>query len=90
MTKNKYLSFLIIFLITFIAPAIGSFTTGAFKEPWYSGIAQPSFNPPSWVFPPVWFTLYALMSLAVWRVWMISYKIKVIKLYFFCEKILFE
>lgn len=82
MTKNKYLSFLIIFSITLIAPTIGSYATGTFKEPWYSGIVQPSFNPPSWVFPPVWSTLYVLMSLAAWRVWMSSFKTKVIKLYF--------
>ena len=36
--KNKYLSLLIILLITFIAPMIGSNVTSAFKEPWYSQI----------------------------------------------------
>ena len=69
MTKNKYLSLLIILIITFIAPAVGSYATSAFKEPWYSEIVLPSFNPPSWVFPPVWSTLYVMMSIAIWRVW---------------------
>ncbi len=82
MTKNKYLSLIIIFLITFLAPAIGSYTTTTFKEPWYSELIQPSFNPPSWVFAPVWTTLYVLMSLAMWRVWIKSFNIKIIKLYF--------
>ena len=82
MSKNKYLSLIIIFLITFIAPAIGSYVTATFKEPWYSEIIQPSFNPPSWIFPPVWTTLYVMMSLAIWRVWIISYNYKIIKLYF--------
>tara|TARA_B100000575_G_scaffold188814_1_gene152114 strand:+ start:1418 stop:1882 length:465 start_codon:yes stop_codon:yes gene_type:complete len=81
-TKNKYLSLIIIFLITFLAPAIGSYTTTTFKEPWYSELIQPSFNPPSWVFAPVWTTLYVLMSLAMWRVWIKSFNIKIIKLYF--------
>ncbi len=82
MTKNKYLSLIIIFLLTFLAPAIGSYATTTFKEPWYSELIQPSFNPPSWVFAPVWTMLYVLMSLAIWRVWIKSFNIKIIKLYF--------
>ncbi len=82
MTKNKYLSLLIIFLITFVAPAIGSYATSTFKEPWYSEIIQPSFNPPGWVFPPVWSTLYVMMSLAIWKVWIRTFSSKIIKLYF--------
>tara|TARA_B100001057_G_scaffold473065_1_gene537072 strand:+ start:399 stop:863 length:465 start_codon:yes stop_codon:yes gene_type:complete len=82
MTKNKYLSLSIILLITFIAPAIGSYATSAYKEPWYSQIILPSFNPPSWVFAPVWFTLYLLMSLAIWKIWINSSNRKLLKIYF--------
>ena len=80
--KNKYLSLFIILLITFIAPMIGSYVTSSFKEPWYSQIILPSFNPPAWVFPPVWSTLYFLMSLAIWRVWIKSLDTKLLKIYF--------
>ena len=82
MIRNKYISLLFIIIATYIAPAIGSYTTNTFKEPWYSEIIQPSFNPPSWVFAPVWFTLYALMSLAIWKVWIKTYNTKIFKLYF--------
>ena len=82
MTKNKYLSLFIILLITFIASAIGGFTTSSFKEPWYSEIILPSFNPPSWVFAPVWTTLYVMMSIAIWKIWTVSYDLKILKLYF--------
>ena len=83
MTKNKYLSFTFILLITFLASAIGGFTTANFKEPWYSQIILPSFNPPSWVFGPVWTTLYILMSIAIWRIWIKYYDNKILNLYFF-------
>ena len=80
MTKNKYLSLLLILFITFIASGIGGFVTSSFKEPWYSEIILPSFNPPSWVFAPVWTTLYVLMSVAIWRIWIIFFDYKIINI----------
>ena len=82
MTKNKYLSFFFLLLITFVASAIGGFTTTSFKEPWYSEIILPSFNPPSWVFAPVWTTLYIFMSIAIWKIWINYFDKKILKLYF--------
>ena len=82
MTKNKYLSLAIIILITFLAPAIGSYATSAFKEPWYSELILPSFNPPSWVFAPVWSTLYLMMSFAIWKIWTKIFDSKILKIYF--------
>jgi len=79
--KNKYLSLVIILLITFIAPMIGSYTTATFKEPWYSEIILPSFNPPSWVFAPVWSTLYLLMTIAIWKIWINSFNTRILKIY---------
>ena len=80
--KNKYLSLVIILLVTFIAPMIGSYATATFKEPWYSEIILPSFNPPSWVFAPVWTTLYLLMSIAIWKIWKKSFNTRILKIYF--------
>ena len=82
MTKNKYLSLFIILLITFLASTIGGFTTTSFKEPWYSQIILPSFNPPSWVFAPVWTSLYVMMSIAIWKIWINSFDLELLKLYF--------
>ena len=83
MTKNKYLSLFLIFLITFVASAIGGFTTESFKEPWYSEIILPSFNPPSWLFAPVWTALYILMSIAIWRIWVKFFDYKILTIYFY-------
>ena len=82
MLKNKYVSFLFVVLITFSASAMGGFVTSSFKEPWYSQIIQPSFSPPSWVFGPVWTTLYFLMSLAIWLFWINFKNKKVLYIYF--------
>ena len=69
MLKNKFLSFLLFALVTFSASTIGGFATVGFKEPWYSLIIKPSFNPPDWIFAPVWTTLYFFMTIAVWKFW---------------------
>ena len=44
---------------------------GALFQPgsWYAGLQKPSWNPPGWLFGPVWSALYAMMALAAWRVW---------------------
>lgn len=36
---------------------------------WYDGIQKPSWNPPAWLFGPVWTVLYGMMAVAVWLVW---------------------
>ena len=69
MLKNKFLSFSLFALVTFSASAIGGFATVGFKEPWYSLINKPLFNPPDWVFAPVWTTLYLFMTIAIWKFW---------------------
>jgi len=80
--NNKYLSLGLILLVTFVASGIGGFVTSSFKEPWYSEIILPSFNPPSWVFGPVWTVLYIFMSVAIWAVWNKSSDKKVLQIYF--------
>mgnify|MGYP002043486935 CR=1 FL=1 len=69
MLKNKFLSFVLFFVITYSASFIGGFATVSFKEPWYSQLVKSNFNPPDWVFAPVWTTLYLMMTIAVWFFW---------------------
>ena len=69
MLKNKFLSFFLFALITYSASAIGGMATVNFKEPWYSLLIKPTFNPPDWIFAPVWTTLYLMMTVAIWIFW---------------------
>lgn len=61
-------------LAFFLVCAFAASAGGYFFPPgdWYQSIQRPSFTPPSWVFGPVWTTLYVLMSVAAWRVWRIA------------------
>ena len=80
---KKIVSLLILILLAFGASAWGSYVTNLYKEPWYSMIAKPSFNPPEWVFAPVWITLYIAMSVAIWLVWINPQrKEKIVYIYF--------
>ena len=69
MLKNKFISFFLFFIITYSASFIGGMATISFKEPWYSQLIKSNFNPPDWVFAPVWTTLYLMMTLAIWFYW---------------------
>ena len=69
MLKNKFISFILFLIITYSASFIGGMATISFKEPWYSQLVKSNFNPPDWVFAPVWSTLYLMMTLAIWFYW---------------------
>ena len=62
-----YLAFIV--LVTGIGALIGIMNI---PGEWYQSLAKPSFNPPNWIFGPVWTTLYVLIGIAGARTWLVE------------------
>lgn len=60
---------LISILIPLLTGSIAGFFTTAGVNGWYSAAVKPSFNPPNWIFAPVWTALYILMGIALYLIW---------------------
>lgn len=60
-------------IIAIALPLMVGATSGFFTvtgvESWYQTIQKPSWNPPNWIFGPVWTTLYIMMGVALFLVW---------------------
>ncbi|CAH0289736.1 Tryptophan-rich protein TspO [Pedobacter sp. Bi27] len=67
--KFKPVAFVINIAITLGVGALGSWATLQSVKTWYRTINKPSFNPPDWLFGPVWTTLYVLIGIAAYLVW---------------------
>lgn len=61
--------FIVSVLIPLAIGFLGSLLTFTSIDTWYAGLNKPSFNPPNWVFGPVWTTLYILMGISLFIVW---------------------
>lgn len=66
---SSYVKLLIAIALPVLVGGISGFFTVTGVESWYQTIQKPSWNPPNWVFGPVWTTLYVMMGIALWLVW---------------------
>lgn len=64
---NRYVTLVLFILLVFG----GGSLIGYYNLPgeWYASIAKPPFNPPNWIFGPVWSVLYVMIAIAGWRLW---------------------
>lgn len=74
---KNILKLIVSVVISQAAGAIGSLFTVQNIPTWYAGLNKPSFNPPNYLFGPVWITLYFMMGIAFFLVWKNSGKFDV-------------
>jgi translocator protein len=66
----RWVSLLLWLGLCFAVAGVGGRWTAAEVSGWYRTLVRPAIAPPNWVFGPVWTTLYALMAIAAWQVWL--------------------
>lgn len=65
----SFVVFILFILVCEAAGFIGSFVTFPSIQGWYQTLNKPGFNPPNWLFGPVWTLLYVFMGIALYLVW---------------------
>jgi len=65
---NKYFKLTLCITVPLLIGGISGFATATSINDWYVGINKPSFNPPNYLFGPVWTTLYILMGISFYRI----------------------
>lgn len=70
--RRRWLTLVIFVVVTMGLGALVGATT--LPGEWYEGLQKPFFNPPNWVFGPVWTVLYAIIAIAGWRTWVRGYR----------------
>lgn len=66
---EKIWKLIISLILPFLAMSMGGLFTASSVSTWYIELQKPGFNPPSWVFGPVWAILYLLMGISLYLIW---------------------
>ena len=66
---SDIVSLVVAVVIPLVVGGLGGIATASSIPTWYQGLNKPGWNPPGWVFAPVWTLLYILMGVAAWLVW---------------------
>jgi benzodiazapine receptor len=67
--RTRWIGLAIFIIVCLGAGGLGAIATTPEIEGWYKTIAKPSWNPPGWIFGPVWTSLYIMIAVAAWLVW---------------------
>lgn len=70
LNRREWLALAGFVLICALTSALGGLATATSVDGWYQALAKPPFNPPDWVFAPVWTGIFTLLAIAGWRVWL--------------------
>lgn len=69
---HRWLHLVAFLFLAYAVAAIGGWATASSVQSWYPTLAKPPFNPPNWLFGPVWTVLYAMIGVAGWRLWPVA------------------
>ncbi len=69
MKISNVLKFILAVALPVSVGAISGYFTSSNVDTWFPSVVKPSFNPPGWLFAPVWTTLYVMMGIALFLVW---------------------
>jgi tryptophan-rich sensory protein len=75
MKPSNLFSLIVALAIPLLVGGIGGIATAQAIPTWYQGLEKPAWNPPAWVFGPVWTSLYILMGIAAWLVWRMGWDV---------------
>ncbi len=67
--KRPWIGLILFIGLCFFAAWLGSAATTPKIDGWYASLTKPGWNPPNWIFGPVWTVLYLAMAIAAWLVW---------------------
>jgi tryptophan-rich sensory protein len=67
--SRDLVGFFAFIILCLAVSGIGGAITATSVDTWYQTLEKPPFNPPDWVFAPVWTAIYILMGIAAWLVW---------------------
>jgi len=86
-TRQAWLALLLWYLPALFVQVTSAWVTFDGLDPWYRELVKAPWNPPDWLFGPVWTLLYAMMTIAVWQVSLTqtahAKRITAYRLYFF-------
>ena len=68
MKKTNWLRLIEAIILCLLVGAISSVLTMSSVSGWYATLVKPSFNPPNWIFGPVWTTLFIMMGIALFLI----------------------
>jgi tryptophan-rich sensory protein len=68
-SRNQWLVLAGFIVLCLATGFVSGFATQHSIDTWYAALAKPSWNPPNWIFAPVWTLLYVMMGVAAWLVW---------------------
>lgn len=91
MTKRSLIILVSSLIICQLAGILGSLFTTPYIPTWYASLTKPSFNPPNWLFSPVWITLFVLMGISLYFLWEKSLrerKVKIALIFFSIQLVL--